>query len=135
MTCFWDGILNKITLDDINLYLSKNSTYFNIDQKEFISLLKVRAVRIPHSGYLVTIDGKFVTSKMNEENSEWIAGYDINKISQGHDCSISDPFLILIAHIFPIHIIHNYNGYTVNYKNVRNIKKTIRFESDQGHFS
>ena len=57
-------------------------------------------------------------------------------MSQGYDCSICDPFLILICELFIININHIYLGNKIDYtnkKNVFNNNYTITIQSDKGH--
>lgn len=137
MTCFWDGILSKITLNEINEYLSRDYTYLSISPKEFITLLKEKIGKIEHYDVAIKDHSEFycISPDMVLENREWILGYDINGINNGHDCSICDPFLSFITHIFEIQINHNYNGFMIEYKNTKNIRRIVNFSSDQGHFT
>lgn len=137
MTCFWDGILSKITLQEINDYLSPTSHFMFITPKDFIGLLKIKSSSI--TDYLVMMKDKtncyYISESMIQENREWIQNYNIQNIHQGHDCSSCDPFLILIAHLFEIQIVHNYNGHPIEYKNIKNSRRIVHFSSDQGHFT
>jgi hypothetical protein len=137
MTCFWDGILSKISLQEINQYLSPKSHFMFVSQKDFIELLKSASEKI--TDYLVMLKDQtncyYISSTMIQENKEWIQNYNTQTIHNGHDCSTCDPFLILITHIFEIQINHNYNGHIIEYKNIKNVRRVVHFSSDQGHFS
>ena len=132
MTCFWDGILSKLTLNQINEVLGKkDETLLVVTQKSFIKLLKTNVT------YFIDVrwNNTKISDKLTIELVEWILDYNEENITQGHDCSICDPFLILICQLFKVNIQHTYNGVVVNYRNVRNHEGTIlNFSSDSGHF-
>src|SRR6185503_4877099 len=117
MTCFWDGILSKLTLNQINEVLGKkDETLLVVTQKSFIKLLKTNVT------YFIDVrwNNTKISDKLTIELVEWILDYNEENITQGHDCSICDPFLILICQLFKVNIQHTYNGVVVNYRNVRN---------------
>ena len=142
MTCFWDGILSLISIDDINKHLITDCTCLSITQKEFISLLKTRASKM--DAYEVAIEENgdtkgervryTITPKMKAEHTEWILNYNNDGIYGGHDCSTCDPFLTIITHIFYLQINHTYMGHLIVYKNTKQILKVLDFVSDTGHF-
>lgn len=123
MTCFWDGIIKGL--------IYKKMVNPNIRQIEFITLLKQKVIKPER----VTWNEQKITDKQFLEFKEWIHDYDISKISQGHLCSIWDPFLILICELFTVNIHHNYNGTFIKYTNSHNTNyNTLYFQSDKGHF-
>jgi hypothetical protein len=131
MTCFWDGIMSKLSLQDINNKIVYGSTYVNMTHQKIIELLRRNAVKTVD----VMWNGEFLREKEMWENLQWIISYDISKIQQGHDCSICDPFLLVICQLFVINIDHVYNGHLIRYSNKFNLsRKTINFSSDSGHF-
>lgn len=142
MTCFWDGILSSISIDDINKHLISDCTCLSIHQKEFISLLKLKVPIIKQYNVSIEEDGDkigersvyTITPKMQAEHAEWIINYNNDGIYGGHDCSICDPFLTIITHIFYLQINHSYMGHLIVYKNTRQILKVLDFVSDTGHF-
>lgn len=132
MTCFWDGLLSKITIGEINKALSPECQFITISREKFIMLLVENCT----TTYNVTWNSSFIPEQEMRENMEWIRGYNIRQIIQGHQCSSCDPFLLLICQLFNVNIIHNYNGHIIKYVNIKEInrKKTLNFESDSGHF-
>jgi hypothetical protein len=132
MTCYWQAITAKITLSDINEYLApKESSFIMVDIVKFITLLKENNIKTND----IRWNGEELSDKLMEENYTWIKEYDINKINGGYDCSVADPFLMLICQIFGINIVHNYNGVNINYTNNCNVSgRTINFASNDNHF-
>jgi len=116
MTCFWDTLRSRLNINNSNT--------------EFISYLKGKNTKD------ITVlwnDIKF-TEKQLDENYEHIKDFDKNNINNGYDCSICDPFLILICELCNVNIEHNYNSYRMKYFKPNN-NKTIDVRSDLGHFS
>ena len=116
MTCFWDALRSKLNIKKKN--------------KDFIGYLK----ECNKKETSVLWNNSKLIKKQFEENFEHIKNFDINSINNGYDCSICDPFLILICDIYNVNIIHNYNGYTMKY--IKGDKcKNLKFKSNTGHFS
>lgn len=127
MTCFWDGIMNKLGRGQMEKYLGCADS-----PRNFVLALRARLGPIND----VMWNGALISEQEMTESATWIRSYDVEKISQGHDCSVCDPFLILICHIFIVDIIHDYNGHEVIYKNINNrTKNVLTFSSNTGHFS
>lgn len=135
MTCFWNGLLARLTVEEINKAL-KSNLYDKPDPKLFVKLLKNNATH--------TIDVECVendgtstklTNKALEENLEWIITYNVDKIHDGHDCSTGDPFLLLVSQLFTIDIYHIYNSkYFIKYINSKNTYgRILSLSSDKGH--
>jgi hypothetical protein len=116
MTCFWDALRDKLNI-------KKNN-------KEFISHLKGCNKK---DNSILWNDVK-LTQKQLEENFEHIRDFNEKNINNGYDCSICDPFLILICEIYNVNILHNYNGYKMKYTKEGG-NKTLNFNSNTGHFS
>ncbi len=130
MTCFWDTILSKLQPKEINNVLSKTCNYVTINQLLFINLLKQNITPTTD----VLWNGEELSFKQIEENLDWIRTYDVTKIQGGHDCSICDPFLLLICQLFIVNITHHYNGKTIQYVNRYNTSgKSMILHSDRGH--
>ena len=128
MSCFWDAILNKIKIDDFN----KLNYSGNPGPKEFADLLK-KQNRITEN---VLWNSQLLTKQQCKENYEHIQNYQSSQVNQGYDCSICDPFLILICELLNININHTYLGNKIDYtnkKNVFNNNYTINIQSDKGH--
>ena len=128
MSCFWDAVLNKLKIEDLN----KLNYSGKPGPKEFADLLKKHNIITEN----VLWNSQLLTKKQCEENYEHIKDHQSSKINQGYDCSICDPFLILICELFIININHNYLGNKIDYtnkKNVFNNNYTITIQSDKRH--
>tara|TARA_B100000989_G_C19148020_1_gene306192 strand:- start:148 stop:504 length:357 start_codon:yes stop_codon:yes gene_type:complete len=115
MTCFWDNLRKGL-----NLKISNN---------EFITFLKKNNTKDINLQW----NNKNLTKKQLEENYEHIKNYNIKTIYRGYDCSICDPFLILICKLYKININHNYNGHIMKYRKNKKFK-ILNFKSNRGHF-
>ncbi len=131
MTCFWDSILQKLNQDDFNRFekihgicVNSNTTNHN-----FVRLLKNFAEKTPD----VAWNGSKLRAQELDENYTHIIEFNPNTINNGYDCSISDPFLFLICHLFRVNIDHNYNGHLMKYR-IDDTTKILRFRSNTGHF-
>ena len=113
MTCFWDAILGKLPRDTITKYLGDADS-----TTTFIRLLKEYATRTNIND--VMWNGTLIPPRKITECLAWIRDYDIGAISNGHDTSICDPFLVLICHLFMYDIDHDYRGTTMRYHNMNN---------------
>lgn len=131
MTCFWDGLISKLTLNEINKHLA-DRTLSSVPPAEFVNMLKARSAKSRPDDVLW--NGQPLTDKLMQETAEWIAEYNVAKIGDGHDCSICDPFLIMICHIFMVCIEHNYLGHKITYTNT-NGGRVLNFGSNNSHFS
>jgi hypothetical protein len=135
MTCFWNGLISRLTIEEINKTLKCN-LYDKPDPKLLVTLLKHNAIHTTNVE-CVESDNTTVTlsKKALDENLEWILSYDTNKIYDGHDCSTSDPFLLLVSQLFTVDIYHTYNSkYFIKYLNKNNIcGKILSISSDRGH--
>ena len=69
------------------------------------------------------------------EHIEAVNCYNIKGISGGHLTSTCDSFLLLICQLFKININHKYCKTMITYKNSENVRRTINFKSNRGHFS
>ena len=116
MTCFWDSLRNKLNINDTN--------------REFILYLKKSNTK----NISVNWNSSELTEKNLEENFEHIKNFDENKINNGYDCSICDPFLILVCELYNINIFHNFNGYNMKYIKDDSYKN-INCSSNTSHFS
>ena len=119
MTCFWDGLRKGLQLD--------------ISNNDFINYLK-QSNKLEEKSNILWNDIEF-SKKQLQENYQHISDYDINTIYNGYDCSICDPFIILICDLYKVNINHNFNGYIMKYTHSNETYKTIHFHSDKGHFS
>ena len=123
MTCFWDALRAKLDIKK------------KMNNTQFIDYLKESNKKKTS----VLWNNSKLSKKQFEENYEHIKDFDKNMIHNGYDCSICDPFLILICDIYNVNIIHNYNGHKMTYNKYEdtgiNNYKTLSFKSNTGHFS
>jgi hypothetical protein len=132
MACFWNGTLAALNKDHIILALQyKNNR--KPSPSEFVALLQKHVIKTTD----VLWNGQILKDQLLIENLNWIKTLNINLINNGHDCSICNPFLLLICQLFKINIIHDYNGTIVNYTH-RTLENgnifVLRFKSNKGHF-
>lgn len=125
MTCFWDGIMSALNTDDFKGMCK--SSFAN--QKEFVTWIKEHN-ELTNS---VKWNGTPLKDKEYEDNYIHIDNFDPTSIYNGYDCSTSEPFLYLVASLFRVNIIHDYNGILINYT-VPTPTRTLRFKSDTRHF-
>ena len=95
MTCVWDGIITKLSLNmsasDLHQLVLHNNTIINN----------------------ILWNGFSFSEKQKIENYDRIK--EIKNIQNGYDCSTCDPLLIFIAWKYDIDIVHHYNGITIYY--------------------
>ena len=126
MTCFWNGILSSLSIDDFK--------YIGLVDKpniqEFIHLLKNKNTKTLNT----TWNNESLSNKQIEENMTHIQEFNINNINNGYYCSSCEPFLLLITQLFLIDINHNYNGHIIKYRINETPRKLVKYRSDTGHF-
>lgn len=125
MTCFWDGILNRLTHEDFK--------QFNIQKpknKEFVLFLKSRNKQTRN----VSWNDESLTKKQLEENFTHVKDFDVNTIKGGYFCSTFEPFLFLVSQLFQVNINHNYCGHMIKYR-INQKNRILQFSSNQGHFN
>jgi len=126
MTCFWDGILSSLDNHDLKL--------IDISIKppilQFINTLKNKNTKTNH----ILWNNNQITSKQLIENFTHVKDFSTSNINNGYLCSTFEPFLFLIAQLFSIDIIHNYNGNIIKYTNIEKSRKTVKYKSNTGHF-
>jgi len=126
MTCFWDGILSSLDNHDLKL--------IDISEKppilQFINTLKNKNTKTNH----ILWNNNQITSKQLIENFTHVKDFSTSNINNGYLCSTFEPFLFLIAQLFSIDIIHNYNGNIIKYTNIEKSRKTVKYKSNTGHF-
>jgi len=125
MTCFWDGIINSLDNDDINL--------LNLKEKNIINLINILKIRNCPT-YNIKCQNQILTDNQIKENMNHITDYNINDASKGYLCSTFDPFLFLLSHILnkPIHFM--YCGHKIIYLPSDSNKKPLNYMCDKRHF-
>jgi hypothetical protein len=125
MTCFWVGLLNHLSSDD----LLRLGTDRRPSENEFVRLLQNHNRFTPD----VTWNGQALSAKQLDENKDGVAAIQPQLINQGYDCSTFEPVLFLLADLLQVTIIHNFNGTLVTYQTGTG-QRVFRFASDHGHF-
>lgn len=70
----------------------------------------------------------------DQELQEHYTRIENTEISRyGYECSSCDPLLCLVAQLYNVNIIHNFNGTRIKYTNI-NHTKTLKFKSNKIHF-
>ena len=128
MTCFWDGILKGLHKDDLNLYGISNK-----NKEAFISFLKSKNSVKEFKN--VRWNGFLLKKQEIDEHMEMIKNYDIKGIYNGHLTSTCDSFLLLICSLFKLNINHRYLSCNIRYKCLSDIRGTLNFSSNRGHFT
>ncbi len=124
MTCFWDGILSRLTAEERSFGGLTCAT-------TLVAYLKSVNTRTPE----ITWNGETLTPQQMGENMERVSTLDAGSIGNGYDCSTFEPFLFLVSYIFNLDIDHDYNGHVMRYRDSRGSKRLVRFQSNTGHFS
>ena len=125
MTCFWDGILKRLSNEDFKK--------FNINKprnKDFVVFLKNHNTKTTN----VKWNNEKLTEKQLEENFTHIKDFNVKSIGGGYLCSTCEPFLFLVSHLFNVNINHNYCGHVMKYR-INDKNRILNFKSNKGHFS
>ncbi len=128
MTCFWDAIVSSLNQDDFKLLGEKS---FTINRKSVINFLKSK--NTPCNDVLW--QDHTLRKQELAEHTEAVNCYNIKGIGGGHLTSTCDSFLLLICQLFKININHKYCKTMITYKNSENVRRSINFKSNRGHFS
>ena len=115
MTCFWDAIRNCLNISEGN--------------EQFICMLKNENRKCTS----VKWNNEKFTDKQLEENFEHVKNFNEKTINNGYDCSICDPFLILICEKYKARITHTFLSYPMVYE-CEQVEREMTFRSDRGHF-
>lgn len=130
MTCFWNG-----NLQALRKIINSDDQQFGFIHKcspaEFVEYLVKNATKTPN----VLWNNEILLETQLFENLEWIQSYNISSINNGHDCSVCDPFLLLIVHLFCVNIHHRFNGHLITYNIIdMDSVPVIHVSSNNGHF-
>ena len=90
---------------------------------------------LKEEGFVVNLYSNVVGNPTGKNVTEGVDCYNINGIGGGHLTSTCDSFLLLICQLFKININHKYCKIMITYKNSENVRRTINFTSNRGHFS
>ena len=101
MTCFWDGILNRLTEEDFKQFNIKKPK-----NKEFVLFLKKHNQQTTH----VSWNNESLTKKQLEENFTHVKDFDVNTIGGGYFCSTFEPFLLLVSQLFQVNLFRKGNN-------------------------
>ena len=128
MACFWKGILAALSSQMIH-------TTLNLDSKpspaNFVKILHEKAIKTTN----ISWNGKRLSSKELEENLEWIHNFKPNMVHNGYDCSMCDPYLLLICELFAVNIDHMFNGILIKYRYLPSTNvPLLKFGSSRTHF-
>ena len=127
MTCFWDGIIKSLTIDD---FKTIGNFQRKPNAKQFADFLQSKNKLIE----IVIWQNTELSKQEQQECFDAINELDTNSIRSGYLCSSCDPFLLLLCELFCIHIIHKYNGNILEYKHKQINRKTIIYQSSKSHF-
>lgn len=128
MTCVWNGLLKAIPIGSFKII--DNGIIRKPNAYDLVTLLKQNNKRQED----VSWNGTKLTEKEIEENFEAVKCFNRNSIQGGYLCSTCDSFLCLVCQLFKINIRHNYNGHIMNYQYKDGNVRTIRVQSNRGHF-
>ena len=129
MSCFWDSIREKITIEQFKIYLNYSNNN-KPNARDFAQLLKNNNRKTIN----LIWNNITPTEKQLDENYEAVKCYNINTVNEGYFTSTFEPFLFLVAEIFEVTIEHCFNGYNQIYENKKNSRTIWRFGSNTGHF-
>ncbi|AYV78317.1 MAG: hypothetical protein Edafosvirus9_31 [Edafosvirus sp.] len=116
MSCVWNGIISALKL--------------NMRPLDLLQLVQEKNIETVD----VVWNNQELTKQNYTENMERIKSISPREISCGYDCSSCDPLLLLIAQIFNVSIIHNYNNVIINYTNKKYPYNKINVASNNNHF-
>ena len=125
---FSDGSKQETNLDIIKEVFVKKMMHLEQDR-----LSKGAESLFSTEDSSITWNGETLTKKQLQENYDHIIDFNPNTIGNGYDCSVCDPFLLLVCYLFNVNIDHNYNGYLMKYR-ANNNARILRFSSNTGHF-
>jgi len=144
MTCFWDGVMTGL----VHNRLMDN----RMTPADFATHLKRHNCRTDGVTWCSgNAAPERLIQKTLEENEQWIAEYDVGTVSNGLDCGVLNPFLMLVCYLYEVDISHSFQAPTFDPVTRRNIGHTssmssyyrsdnscttrrMRFSSTVGHF-
>lgn len=96
MSCVWQGLCHSLKL--------------NMNAQDLFKYCKANNRLV----YNVQVNGESLSEQLIKEN--YIRIQEIADIKHGYLCSTCDPLLILIANLFDVDIVHDYNGVIIKYQ-------------------
>ena len=125
MTCFWDGLLRRLTKDDWKFVNHKVIT----SPKMFVGFLKSNMKDAKN----ILFQNLHLPVQFQREIVRDVQQYDERFIEQGHWTSACDPFLIAVCVIFRLSITHRFAGNTVTLQHT-NARRVLQCRSSRTHF-
>ena len=125
MTCFWDGIISSLKMDDLKI--------LGLEQRPSPKLLAYSLKKNNRKTNSITWENMKLSENQLAENHIHISDYISESVNKGYLCSICDPFLCLLCELLECNITHFYLNNPMRYKYPGSIR-TIEFKSDRGHF-
>lgn len=129
MTCFWNGIIQHLNKEDLELINYKHNKH---DIQQFIIHLKTLS---QNNSFNITWQNQNLTNQEKQELKTFIQEYNIKNINQGHLTSSCDPFLCLLADTLKCKIEFNYCNHKILFQSKDQVRKTFKFKANRGHFS
>ena len=136
MTCFWEGILNLLDLEELN-YVFQTNHKLKPSPKDFVKLLKRKNTLVTH----IKHNNNNISENEARENFERINEIDIKQIGDGYLCSTFEPVLFLISYLFQYEIkyifdcpFYEHLGVINTIYTCQNSKGELKFKSNSKHF-
>ena len=133
MTCFWNGIIQRLNNEDYKIIGIQPLKKRNInDIKNFINHLKKISEK---NNFNIKWQNKDLNDIEKTDLKTFIKEYNVNGIGGGHLTSSCDPFLCLLTDLLKCKIEFNYCNHKILFESKDNIRKTFQFRGTRGHFS
>ena len=115
MTCFWQGLIKALSVNTTPALLIKHLQDNNQVVKDVLWQTKELSYNERYQHYVA------------------VKNYDASTKNNGYLCSSCDSFLLLVAELFRITIVHDFNNTKIAYEHKNPVKK-VQVSSDTGHF-
>lgn len=130
MTCFWSAIIRTLSREEREILDMKKS---NVNEEvELVMSLKRRSNRLIDAE--VIWQGEKLKPQLCNELKMWVDNYNVNKISNGHDTSSCDPFLVQLCEILGWKIEFKYMNSRIIFVPARETKRKVLFGANGHHF-
>ena len=129
MSCFWQGILKAL-----EYHFPKDERTKGLKKVEDVVELFQESNTIRTH---VLWNGQELKRSELNQNFDTVHEFDINTIGVGHETSVADPFLLLLAQLFPCKIRFNIQPFKtiVTMEHVEPSGKVLKFCCTKGHFT